>query len=262
MQMKTLPFILVLIVFVASSCFNHSVSDEVKNINVTRLDLSFRELDSIPHGIGKLTKLKTLDLSGNRIAVLPPEIWQLPNLISLNLGWNKLKNIPSEISGLTSLEELVISGNQLDSLPKALGNLPNLRKLEISWNNIPGLPPELANLKNLRELKLYDNPFRDEDSTRALFPGINLVFDFVLPTEANLYYYKKGLRLQRLNRPGSAMKYYDLALQYDPEYIYAYRNRGVIRFNAGDKAGGCVDWQRAAELGDTISRAMFNKYCR
>jgi tetratricopeptide (TPR) repeat protein len=260
--MKTLPFILVLIVVVTSSCLHHSASDEVKDINVTRLDLSYSELDSMPPGIGKLTKLKTLDLSGNRIAVLPPEIWQLPNLTSLNLGWNKLNNIPSEISGLTSLEELVVSGNQLDSLPQALGNLPNLRKLEISWNNISCLPPELAHLKNLRELKLYDNPFRDEDSIRAQFPGINLVFDFVLPAEANLYYYKKGLRLQKLNRLGSAMKYYDLALQYDPGYFYAYRNRGVIRFNAGDKTGGCADWQSAAELGDTISRAMFNQYCR
>ena len=76
-----------------------------------------------------------LDLSGNELTVLPPEIGQLTRLKKLILGkidtensiyiGNNLSELPKEIGLLFQLEELEIASNQLSSLPGEIGQLTN-----------------------------------------------------------------------------------------------------------------------------------------
>ena len=80
-----------------------------------------------------------LDLSGNELTVLPPEIGQLTRLKKLILGkldtensiyiGNNLSELPKEIGLLVQLEELEIASNQLSSLPAEIGQLTNLQYL-------------------------------------------------------------------------------------------------------------------------------------
>ena len=53
--------------------------------NLTRLDLSNRDIREVPSEIGQLIKLEHLDLSYNFIEKLPPEIGNLVNLKTLLL---------------------------------------------------------------------------------------------------------------------------------------------------------------------------------
>lgn len=76
-----------------------------------------------------------LDLIGQGISELPPEIGRLKNLKTLNLGIrygkektykNQLYELPAEIGQLTNLQRLDFSGNRLVSLPESIGKLINL----------------------------------------------------------------------------------------------------------------------------------------
>jgi Leucine-rich repeat (LRR) protein len=81
----------------------------------------------------KLKNLHGLDLSGNGLMSIPPEIGQLTNLQYLNLYYNRLTSIPPEIGMLTNLRELRLSCNNLTSLPPEIGMLTNLQSFEFAW---------------------------------------------------------------------------------------------------------------------------------
>ena len=86
-----------------------------------------------------------LDLSGNNLTVLPPEIAKLTQLKKLILGkyWfddeggymdtlgNNLSALPPEIGQLKHLEELQVVANQLNSLPPEIDQLVNLETLDL-----------------------------------------------------------------------------------------------------------------------------------
>jgi Leucine-rich repeat (LRR) protein len=59
----------------------------------------------------------TLDLSGEGLKYLPPEIGNLTGLTWLWLSGNQLTALPPEIGNLTGLTDLDLDGNQLTALP-------------------------------------------------------------------------------------------------------------------------------------------------
>ncbi len=103
-------------------------------------------------------KVTELDLSGNQLSSLPPELATLSHLQQLYLSDNELSSLPPELAQLSNLQQLYLSNNQLSSLPPELAQLSNLQQLYLSNNQLSSLPPELAQLDNLRELYLHDNP--------------------------------------------------------------------------------------------------------
>jgi Leucine-rich repeat (LRR) protein len=122
--------------------------------------------------------LQSLDLSDNKLTVLPKEISTLTNLQSLNLSWNSLTVLPKEISTLTNLQSLDLSWNSLTVLPKEIGTLTNLQSLDLSWNSLTVLPKEIGTLTNLQLLylssnKLIDLPKEIKDLTKLIKLYIN-----------------------------------------------------------------------------------------
>lgn len=69
--------------------------------------------------IKKLTKLKHLDLSGNPLENLPPELFSLP-LRHLNLSSCGLKSIPHELFQMKTLNYLNVAGNHICALPDSI----------------------------------------------------------------------------------------------------------------------------------------------
>ncbi|WP_413175371.1 COR domain-containing protein [Anabaena azotica] len=133
------------------------VIEEAARDGVTKLDLSFKQISSLPGEIGQLTNLQSLNLSSNQLSNLPPKIVQLTNLQTLNLSNNQLSSLPSEIGQLTNLQTLNLSYNQLSSLPPEIGLLTNLKSLYL-WNNqLSSLPPEIGRLTNFHSLYLSNN---------------------------------------------------------------------------------------------------------
>jgi Leucine-rich repeat (LRR) protein len=103
-------------------------------------------------------RARSLDLSGRDIASVPPKVWRGASLQVLNLYRNKFKSLPAEIAQLKELRVLIVANNQLRALPEAIGFLPRLRMLDAGHNLIASLAQSFAKLTSLSDyLYLHDN---------------------------------------------------------------------------------------------------------
>merc|ERR1711936_299284 len=133
-----------------------------------QLDLSSCQLVQVPDAIYHLlreTKLTKCDLSSNAITKVPPKLAKTFSLITdLNISTNKISMLPTELSACTSLERLNISSNFFDTLPPVLLDIPSLVELDAGKNSIAEV--ELDGLKTslpaLQSLNLEKNPLKKE----------------------------------------------------------------------------------------------------
>ena len=126
------------------------------------LDLADRELfGRIPAGLGRLTDLRTLNLSGTLLSGgIPPALDGLRQLRDLRLQWNYLGGpIPPRLGRLSQLRVLDLASSHVSGpIPRELGRLSQLRVLDLSGGQLTGLiPPELGALKHLETLNLRNN---------------------------------------------------------------------------------------------------------
>src|ERR1700677_5001514 len=83
------------------------------NIIFKVLNVSCKQLQTVPKELGQLTSLRTLDLSSNQLQTIPKELGQLASLQRLSFSNNQLQIIPEELGQLASLQKLSLSNNQL-----------------------------------------------------------------------------------------------------------------------------------------------------
>ena len=86
--------------------------------NSKNIDLSHRNLTSIPHDLLKVQTLENLNLSHNLIVSIPDNISELENVVCFDLSYNNISSIPQSLTLLRSLYQL-----NLESNPVNLGNL-------------------------------------------------------------------------------------------------------------------------------------------
>lgn len=134
----------------------YSVSDS-SNGRITALNLRNKNLSRLVPAVGRLTQLKSLELSQNSITYLPPEIGNCENLLSLIIAGNKLVDIPSAIGKLKMLFWLDLAVNQIVSLPQEIGSLIELTSLSLSGNKLITIPNEIGNLSKLLLLDINVN---------------------------------------------------------------------------------------------------------
>lgn len=126
----------------------------------------------------QLTSLEALDLSGNGLLEVPPEIFNLPLLRNLYIadnsfgdrGFETLQNLEKPIKA--PLKVLSIANNRLYKIPD-FGILPELHKLNLSLNSMRDLTPQqFSPFCNIKEIDLNSTSMekcRCEEVTRFLF---------------------------------------------------------------------------------------------
>ena len=146
-----------------------------KVADITKIDLSFNEVETIdedfsvlgsletvliisnrlveiPVSLFKLANLKVLELPSNRISYIPDEITQAASLVILNLEKNSITDLPAGFSILDKLEILNLTSNKLQEYPASLIKLAKLKKLSLSNNNINEIISSIGTLVSLEEL--------------------------------------------------------------------------------------------------------------
>ncbi|XP_054852085.1 leucine-rich repeat and calponin homology domain-containing protein 2 [Eublepharis macularius] len=180
------------------------------------LCLSGRKLRDFPaanNGGGyDLSDTTQADLSKNRFAEIPPDVWQFAPLETLNLYHNCIKSIPEAIKNLQMLtylnisrnllstlpkylfelplKVLVVSNNKLVSIPEEIGKLRDLMELDISCNEIQVLPQQIGKLQSLRELNLRRNNLHILPDELGDLPLVKLDFSCNKITEIPVCYRK------------------------------------------------------------------------
>ena len=123
------------------------------------------QLKTLPVELGKLTRLKVLNLCDNQITVLPKELAKLHQLESLSLHNNDLTVLPIAIVKLKNLQAISVRDNPLvirfvRSQSSSFPSLQELAGKTIKRNRIPysrqNLPPFLV--KYLESARKCVNP--------------------------------------------------------------------------------------------------------
>jgi internalin A len=140
------------------------------------LSLSNNQLSTLPSSISALTKLNVLYLAVNQLSTLPASISTLTNLKELDLAYNKVSTLPSSISTLTNLKELNLRYNQLSTLPSSISALANLNWLDLENNQLSTLPSSISTLTNLTELVLYDNQLTTLPSSISTLTNLKMLY--------------------------------------------------------------------------------------
>ncbi|KJE94051.1 hypothetical protein CAOG_04748 [Capsaspora owczarzaki ATCC 30864] len=104
-----------------------------------------------------LVDLRCIDLSFNKLSVLPDAFACSPLLRVLLLDHNKLRALPASIMGLDVLEALSVEFNRLTSLPEEWVPLRSLRHLSVLGNNLSALPDDIFRMESLRHLNAGSN---------------------------------------------------------------------------------------------------------
>ncbi|KAM5468169.1 hypothetical protein MauCBS54593_004910 [Microsporum audouinii] len=104
--------------------------------------------------------LEHIDLHGNKLSTLPVGLRRLQRLRSLNLSKNRLDTMETleVVFGIESLTELKLAENNLSgTLAPEVGRLVRLEVLDLHGNSLTGLPDSIADLTALRILNLSEN---------------------------------------------------------------------------------------------------------
>jgi hypothetical protein len=136
---------------------------------VASLNLSNNHLQNLVVAFGNLkSDVQVLNLSRNLLRTAPA-LSQLTELRELNLSQNKLELIPSAITGMASLEKLDLSFNKIHQIKHALDGLVNLKVLCLQGNGFCELSG-FEELQKLEELQLQRNNIQEASNLGLLSP--------------------------------------------------------------------------------------------
>uniref|UniRef100_A0A668AF77 Uncharacterized protein n=1 Tax=Myripristis murdjan TaxID=586833 RepID=A0A668AF77_9TELE len=125
-------------------------------------------------------RLATLDLTGNQLAHLPPDVFNHTQLRSLVLKTNLIEKLDAEwFTDNSSLTWVDLSENRLADIPSTLFHkLPHVKNLDLSYNNLQDLQPDALNrLHSLESLNLAGNKLKTlKPTTFSNTPKLSQLF--------------------------------------------------------------------------------------
>lgn len=115
-------------------------------------------------------------LPHSKLTEFPPKLVELKSVLrTLDLSENRLTVIPDDIKCFVHLKHLRLNRNRLGALPEAVGDLKKLESLYAVDNTLVAVPKSIANLTHLKVVcfchyfvVLYPGLFFKDDSAKLL----------------------------------------------------------------------------------------------
>ncbi len=148
--------------------------------SVEELTLQYNSLTSLPKEMGGLKNLRILNVFGNPIGELPEEFKNLKKLEVLLLGRTEIQTVPRFLPELTALKTLALDETKLmltDDDVEILSKIPNLEILDITLlREFKVLPKNIGKLKHLKGIYMQKIPLEKEDVRRLRdeLPGVKV----------------------------------------------------------------------------------------
>lgn len=120
-----------------------------------------------------------MDMSGQGLRNLAPELFRYQFLNELYIASNKLTRLPKQIGELRQLRHLDASYNQISELPPELGMCTYLKQLLLFHNNLHALPTELGTLHMLEMLGIEGNPLPPEVKQEIVEKGTKSIVNYL-----------------------------------------------------------------------------------
>ena len=124
------------------------------------LDLSGNKLSVLPDSIAELKQLKIIFFANNKFTVFPKILARCPSLTMVGFKSNQIHNVP-ENAFPPLLQWLILTDNKLEKLPKSIGESHLLQKCALAGNLIKELPVEMTNCVNLELLRISANQLHE-----------------------------------------------------------------------------------------------------
>ncbi|MBP1593800.1 MAG: hypothetical protein H6Q12_818 [Bacteroidetes bacterium] len=157
-------------------------------LNLRKLILSNNLIDQIPPQIISLRKLKVLDLSHNKIGQLYANVFKLPELETLNISYNNVKKIPHQIKE-SNIKNLLVQKNLISNIDEEA--ISKLEKLNISHNKLTSFVLMQGD-SNLRCLWISDNPIKRFQISKSYVPNLKHIHAYTskISSDCSLEYRK------------------------------------------------------------------------
>jgi tetratricopeptide (TPR) repeat protein len=75
-------------------------------------------------------------------------------------------------------------------------------------------------------------------------------------------FFKRGNHLYEIDNLTGALEDFDYAISLDESVPAPYTNRGLLKFEMKDKIGACEDWKKAFKLGSEYAQELLKKHCK
>ncbi|MGI4738890.1 MAG: leucine-rich repeat-containing protein kinase family protein [Janthinobacterium lividum] len=134
------------------------------------LNLSGNRLTALPPDLSRLGQLQVLFCSDNDFEAVPEVLGQCQQLRMVGFKANKIRTLPAAALP-PNLRWLILTDNQLAALPPEIGQCP-LEKLLLAGNQLCTLPPELANCTQLGLLRIAANQLTELPAWLLAMPSL------------------------------------------------------------------------------------------
>jgi hypothetical protein len=135
------------------------------------LNLTGNALQALPPDLYRFRRLRVLFCSNNRFTELPQSLGLCERLETVGFRANKIEHVAGAALP-ASLRALVLTENQLTELPQALGQLLHLQKLMLSGNRLHRLPQALFQSPRLELLRVASNRLSELPIELARLPRL------------------------------------------------------------------------------------------